>query len=182
MSKPTWAINARTGPIRNWQSLKIFACEGLICVIDERPGKNEGQYLVLTPSDLDERVKALMRPYRNQKIPSASDRVARSRHQQWINGANNCRECIKEARHMGDPSDPAVQAWWSRHRRDTTVKVSFSAGADAVGYPTLPAIPRGNKTGKTVTIDGELVGGKVHVPAIHKLPKKKNRSGLIMLD
>ena len=182
MSKPAWATTARTGPVRTWQALKIFACEGLICVIDERPGKKEGEYVVVTPSDLQERVKALMRPYRGQKAPDPADRVARARYQEWTNGANNCLECIKEARHMGDPSDPAVQEWWSKHRTHATVKVSFSAGADPAGYPTLPKVPLGKRTGRTASIDGEMVGGAVHVPTIHKLPKKRNRKGLITLD
>ena len=183
MSKPAWSNTARTGPVRTWQALKIFACEGLICVIDERPGKQEGQYTVLTPSDLEERVRALMRPYRKQKAIDPSDQVARQRQRQWEQGANNCVECIKEARHMGDPSDPAVQAWWSRHRRDTTVKISFSAGADKAGYPELPPVPLGKKTGKTANIDGEInhAAGNIHVPTIRQLPKKKNRKGIITL-
>lgn len=186
MSKPAWTIGARTGPVRDYLQLKVFACEGLICVIDERPGQTEGEYCVLTPADLEERVKALNKMYRGQTRADLT-KWQQQEHDQRVRGSQNCMETIKEARHMGDPSDPAVQAFWARHRRSSTVKISFSPGCDPAGYPELPVVPLGKKTGRTARIDGEAVvppniNPNAGVTKIHRGPRKKNRQGLITLD
>lgn len=136
--KPAWAVNARTGPCRNFLKLKIFACEGQIVMYDERPDQ-EKTYTVLTPATMEERVKALSRPYRGQgrmDIPAWK----RQEYDEEQRGYQNCVEVIKEARAMGDPSDPAVQAFWARHRRSSTVKMNFGpldSSADAAKLPPL---------------------------------------------
>ena len=187
MSKPAWSNSARTGPARAFKSLVVFACEGLIAVIDERPGKTEGEYNVVTPSDMEERVHALNRTYRGI-TRSQLDKRGREQYDLQINGSNNLIATIKDARAMGDPSDPAVQAWWSRHRRSSTVKINFSAGCDPAGYPTLPTVKLGKWTGRTANIDGEAVvppnNPKRDRFHIHQQPKRKPRSskGVIILD
>ena len=183
-SKPAWAIKGRTGPVRKFLDMTIFACEGLICVIDERPGK-EGEATVVTPTDMERRVVAVMRQHKNQKSASADmPRWQRQELAQKQAGANGVLACIKEARDMGDPSDPAVQEFWRRHRRSNTVKLSVSPGSDPKGYPDLPIVPVGKRTGKTAAIDHEaVVPPNVHsseFPKIHKRPRKKNRAGLIL--
>ncbi len=182
--KPAWALAARTGPVREYVSLKVFACEGLICIIDERPGKTEGEYTIVTPLDLEERVRELNRKYRN-KGRMDMPFWKRFEHDKEVRGSQNCTECIKEARAMGDPSDPAVQLFWARHRRSSTVRFNFSPRTDAKGYPSLPIVPLGKMTGRTAEIGAELalpaltVRDDMH---IHVPPKPKNRSGLILLD
>lgn len=178
--RPAWTTGARTGPIRKFEDLKLFACEGLICIIDERPHKQDEQYSVVTPSDLEERIRALSKTYRN-KTPAMMDKSERVLHNSRLAGIQNCDECIKEARYMGDPSDPAVQAFWARHRRQSTVKISFSPGCDPAGYPELPSLPKGKNTGKTVLPDATVAAGQA-IPTIHVPPRKKNRNGLILLD
>lgn len=183
MSKPAWAIGARTGPVRVFQFLKIFACEGLVCVIDERPGVKEGEYSVVTPSDLEHRIKAVDRPYRGQgrmDIPVWK----RQEFDRQKQGCQNAMECIKEARAMGDPSDPSVQAFWQRHRRSSTIRINVSAGSDAGGYPTLPAVDLGPVTGRTANDDGILKTVQLNpIPEnhIHQPPRSK-RQKLILLD
>ena len=187
MSKPAWANSARTGPVRPFKELVVFACEGLLAVVDERPGKSEGEYTVVTPSDMEERVRALNRTYRGI-TRSQLDTRGREQYDKQTSGSQNLMECIKEARAMGDPSDPAVQAWWSRHRRSSTVKINFSPGCDPAGYPTLPKVDLGKRTGRTAAIDGEAAvpsntakRDKFH---IHQQPKRKPRSSkdVIILD
>jgi len=180
MSKPAWAIGARTGPVRSFKDLKVFACEGLICIVDEREGQND-EFVVILPSEAVERAKALNEKYRGR---------TRAQYPQWQrtemdrvrNGSENALECVREAKHMGDPSDPRVRAFWTRHRRSSSIVVKFSPGADPAGYPKLPPLPRGKVTGKTVAADkqmtpGDLAGGIV----IHQRPRKKQRPGLINL-
>jgi len=186
VSKPAWAIGARSGPVRDFMQMKAFAIEGLVAIIDERPTKNEGEYVVVTPSDLEERVRALQRTYRGE-TPAQLTTWQRQEHYQRLQGSNNLMECIKEARDMGDPSDPAVQAYWARHRRNSTIRITgISAGSDRAGYPDLPNLPRGKKTGRTAQIDAEaVVPPNVHsrdFPSVHRPPRKKNRSGLITLE
>lgn len=178
--KPAWVTGARTGTLRKFESLRIFACEGLICIIDERPHRQDSAYTVITPSDLEERIQALSKTYRN-KTTAMMDKHERDLHKSRLAGLQNCMECIKEARYMGDPSDPEVQAYWARHRRQSTVKISFSPGCDPAGYPELPSLPKGMNTGKTVLPDGVLSTGDT-VPHIHVPPRKNNRNGLILLD
>ena len=185
MSKPAWAAGARTGPVRSFMQLKLFACEGLICIIDERPEKGEGSFTVVTPSDLEERVHAVNKKYRNQ-TPAQMNKNQRELHYQRVNGGNNCIECVKEARHMGDPTDPAVQNFWMKHRRNSTFTFNFSPGADPAGYPTLPPVDPGKFTGRTAEVDGQIVKSQ-NLPnrsemRIHKPPKRKSRNGLIILE
>ncbi len=185
MNKPAWALGARTGPVRNFMNLKAFACEGLVCIVDERPTENEGEFVVVTPSDLEERVNALNRTYRGETRSQLTP-WQRQEHDERVAGSNELLECIREARFMGDPSDPAVQAFWAKHRRNSTIRISLSAGSDAAGYPDLPHLPKGKNTGRTAQIDAEaVVPPNVHsrdFQQIHTPPKKKNRRGLILLD
>lgn len=182
MNKPVWTHGGRTGPVRKFQGLAIFACEGLICVLDEREGK-EGEATIVTPADMQLRITAIMRRYRNE-TRSELARFQRRELDAKISSANDLETCVKEARNMGDPSDPLVQAWWSRHRRSSTVRFGVSAGSDKEGYPELPIIPLGKYTGRTAAIDHEaVVPPNVHsskFPAVHRRPMKKNRSGIIL--
>lgn len=182
MSKPVWTHGGRTGPARRFQGLVVFACEGLICVLDERVGK-EGEATIVKPADMQLRVDAVMRRYRGETRAELA-KFQRRELDEKISGANDLVECIKEARNMGDPSDPAVQAWWSRHRRNSTVRFGVSPGTDKEGYPDLPVLPLGKKTGRTAAIDHEaVVPPNVHsskFPKIHRRPMKKNRGGIIL--
>jgi len=173
MQKPAWSKDARTGPMRNYMDLRIFACEGLVCIVDERPGQKEGEYTVLTPADLKERVQALNIPYRNQTRAQLPKRQ-RDELDKQIRGSQNCMESIKEAIYMGDPSDPAVQSFWSRHRRSTAIKFKFSAGADKAGYPTLPDLKFNDGTSVPI---GEPDVANYH---IHKPPRKKRQGQIIL--
>lgn len=184
MQKPAWVGSGRTGPVRHFVNLVVFACEGLICIIDERPGESEGEYVVVLPDELDNRVKQLAKPYRNQTrmdLPSWK----RREHDAQQRGFQDCKECIKEAKAMGDPSDVQVQAFWARHRRSSTVRISFSPGCDPAGYPSLPPLPLGKFTGKTASIDGELKfpsNTDSDFAKLHQPPRRKNRPGLILLE
>lgn len=139
MRKPAWTVDARTGPVRYFGKLAIFACEGLICIIDERPGPQYGDVTMVTPAELQERLVAINRLYRNQTRAQRPvfQREAMDRERR---GTEACLECIREAKEMGDPSDPRVQAYWARHRRRSSVLLG---GSDLSGYPRLPDIVSG---------------------------------------
>jgi hypothetical protein len=112
--KPAWADDARTGPVRSYLEQRIFACEGMIVVIDHRPTEDLGECVVLDCNTAVERVKALQKDYRGQTRAQQPQRM-RDLWTQRLNGCQNILECVKEARQMGDPTDPQVQAFWKRH-------------------------------------------------------------------
>jgi len=169
--KPAWSAQARTGPVRKFKSLSVFACEGLVVVIDERPGKLEGDYTPVLPNEMMVRIQALRQPYRN-KTPAMMTTEQRVNYYSHRSGIAGILECIKEARHMGDPSDPQVQDFWARHYRRSSVGGGIDRkSTDAAGYPVLPTLPRGKDTGKTVLPDGNY--------SLHRPPVRKNKTGII---
>jgi hypothetical protein len=115
--------DARKGPSRYFKNLRFFACEGLICIIDERPSRTiqngkyveEGDCQVLTPKDFEKRIKAITRLYRNKNYSEMLKWQGLERKKYHLQ-AREGYEAVKEAREMGDPSDPAVQAYWAKHK------------------------------------------------------------------
>lgn len=113
-SKPAWSNDGRTGPVRDYIDQKVFACEGMVVVIDHRPGKNLGECVVLDCATAVERVKELQKDYRGQ----TRAQQPRGLQELWtkrLRGCQNILDCVKEAKAMGDPADPQVQAFWKRH-------------------------------------------------------------------
>lgn len=113
-SKPAWAHDARTGPVRDYIDQKVFACEGMVVVIDHRPGATLGECVVLDCSTAASRVSELRKDYRGQTRAQQPQRM-RDLWTQRLRGCQNIMECVKEAKAMGDPTDPQVQAFWKRH-------------------------------------------------------------------
>lgn len=112
-SKPAWAHDARTGPVRDYIDQKVFACEGMVVVIDH----NQEQHWVS--------VSYWIAAQRHPASPSCEKIIADRREhnsrsgcgicEQRLRGCQNIMECVKEAKAMGDPTDPQVQAFWKRH-------------------------------------------------------------------
>jgi hypothetical protein len=168
-SKPAWSHDARTGKVHRHKQLTFFACEGLIVLYDER--KQEEDFKVIFPDDFLLRAKHIDRMAKPLKLAATAS--AREEHRVLKAGAIAMREAVLEAKEMGDPSDPAVQAFWARHRRSSSVMC-----ADPTGYrPPLPgALPRGRNTGRTAAIDG-IAGDR---NKIYRPPRKRSRTGLIL--
>lgn len=126
-AKPAWSNDGRTGPVRDYIDQKVFACEGMLVVIDHRPGKNLGECVVLDCATAEARVKELQKDYRGQ----TRAQQPRGMQELWtkrLRGCQNILECVKEARMMGDPADPQVQAFWKRHN---TFRIAGYAKAGA---------------------------------------------------
>jgi hypothetical protein len=125
--------------------------------------------LVLTPTDFELRRDALEAMIRGLKhADSASQRIMYRTAAQTVVDMD---ECIKQAKFMGDPSDPRVAEWYSRHRPGAKSTVSYKPQTNPEGYPRLPALPRGHFTGRTASSDAEIAsaikdgGVFVHRPA-----------------
>jgi len=112
--KPAWSDSGRTGPVRAYLDQRIFACEGMLVVIDYRPGKDLGECVVLDCKTAEERAAELNVSYRDQKY-SEQPKGLRDLWTERRKGCQNILECVKEARAMGDPANPQVQAFWKRH-------------------------------------------------------------------
>jgi hypothetical protein len=86
----------------------------MVVVIDHRPGKTLGECAVLDCATAEDRVKELQKDYRGQ----TRAQQPRGMQELWtkrLRGCQNILECVKEAKMMGDPADPQVQAFWKRH-------------------------------------------------------------------
>lgn len=158
---PTWTKSGRTGPVRRFGKLAVFACEGQIVLIDERPNKKD-ECVVMSIDTFRERLNAVTAKYRN-RTPAEWPKWKRQEILRDQQQAADCEECIKEAKHMGDPNDPQVQAFWTRHRRSTTIKFTD---------PILPDLPTGKFTGKTLVPDVNIVPTHIHRPATRKVQPK----------
>ena len=154
--QPAWAEGARCGPVRRHRKIAFFACEGLVVIFDERVPERE-DYIVVTPADFYNRavgLNSMGKRMVKEQLP-----FMRAEGQQIVKAAANMVETIKEAKAMGDPSDPAVREYWARHRRSNCV--SFSPRSDPEGYPKLPDLPLGKFTGRTAEAGIPLDGGGV---------------------
>lgn len=180
LTKPAWTVGARQGPLRRHKQLVFFACEGLCVVRDEREDKHDDDYTVVTPNDFETHARGL--GHFALQCEAADPAWLRAEGELDKRAANDMLETCKEAREMGDPSDPAVQSFWARHRRSNTVRVGLHAGTDREGYPDLPDVSRGPRTGRTADAGIPVDPTKAqqsHV-RLHRAPKKLNRTGLIL--
>lgn len=194
--KPAWAVQARTGPVRHHKQLTFFACEGLIALYDERDEAEQARdnYEVVQPDVFLHRANELARL---AKLMEKSDlRWQRQEGREWRRGCQDMKECVKEAKAMGDPSDPQVQAFWARHRRRTTAAVSYEHGkpkktlaqinrdAPSTGRTGRELSPLAARAGEdalaAMTYAATLEGMEAQAKKIRKKPVKKRRDGLIL--
>ena len=141
-----------TGKCYTFRGLKFYAKNGFVCLHDEATG----EFFVLTRKEFLQRAAAL------------SDEAKRLRHMSaehpstaaWLTAdrvelqkaIDSMLECTKEAKEQGDRDDPAVDAWFTRHRPGRKSKMSMSNGANFKS--ALPgALSLGKDTGRHVTPD-----------------------------
>lgn len=191
MPRPVFAAQGRCGRAVRFKFMVFYACEGLIVCQDERPHANgKGDFKVILPDDLDQRVNTMAAG--DKRSCTGAAYFLNGQQRSWIRqeynvntrAYNELKDCIKEAKAMGDPSDPTVQAFWRRHRPGSKSTVSMRPkGCRDDFYDELPALDLGNYTGRTAEADGTLADvPNVHSKdfTIYKPPVKKNRAGIIL--
>lgn len=182
MYSPAIMGGRRCGPVRRYQNLVFWACEGLVVCQDERPGPNgKGDYRVLLPDVLENRVKQMAdKEARRRETYPLWQRIEMQKNLANLQAIN---ECVKEARAMGDPSDPRVQAFWSRHRPGAKSTVSLSSH----DYNELPEITPGPYTGRTAPAGIPLARkpqrstGVYDAMVVHRQPRRKTAQPVIIL-
>jgi hypothetical protein len=183
-----WNIfrNARCGKPVRYKNLVFWACEGLVVCQDERPGKDgKGTWQADPPATLEQRVKALGAGLRKVR---GANYYAGSTQRSWIRqdatelerALNSLLDVIKEARNMGDPTDPAVQAFWQRHRRSGTITLSSRQKRSPV--EDLPDLDLGPVTGRTAREDAVLPVDQSRDFKLHVPPRRRQAPQLITAD
>lgn len=140
-----------TGKCYSFRDLKFYAKNGFICLHDEETG----EFFVLTRKEFLLRAQAL-----SEEAAHMRHMMAENPSMKWLvaerielqNAVDDMLACTREAKDQGDRDDPAVDAWFMRHRPARRSKISMAASAN---FSTdLPgALPRGQETGKLVTPD-----------------------------
>lgn len=141
-----------SGKCYTYRGLKFYAKNGFICLHDE----DTGEFFVLTRKEFLQRAQALSDEASRLRFMAAENpskaiwlSADRADLQQAI---DDMIACTKEAKEQGDRDDPAVDAWFRRHRPGRKSKISLASSANFSSQ--LPgALPRGHDTGKIVTPD-----------------------------
>jgi hypothetical protein len=182
-SKPAWSVGARQGNLRRYKQLVFFACEGLIALHDEREkaANEDDTYTVLTPDDFEYRANGIG-DFAN-KVRSSDKPWQRQEGREMRQAANDMLAAVKEARFMGDPNDPQVQAFWARARRNSSVVCNFEHGVPAKSLDEMnrDAPDTGRTAAHTLDQTG-LEQVREQSMKIRRLPVKKTRPGHIILD
>jgi hypothetical protein len=151
------------GKCYTFRGLKFYAKNGCVCLHDE----DDGSFFVLTVKEFLERAAAL-----SDEAKRLRQLMAANPDRKWLvqdrlelqQAIDNMVECCKEAKNQGDRSDPAVAAWFAKHRPTRRSKISLASAANF--KTTLPGpLPLGTDTGKHVSPDFSF-------PALGAAPKK----------
>lgn len=146
------AAPQKAGKCYSYRGLKFYAQNGFVCLHDEQTG----EFFVLTRKEFLQRAQAISDEARRLRTMAAENPAKaawlsadRAELQQAI---ENMVAVTQEAKEQGDRNDPAVDAWFRRHRPGRKSKISLASGANFTS--ALPgALPLGKDTGKHVTPD-----------------------------
>jgi hypothetical protein len=144
-----------TGHVYHYENLAFYAINGMIALHDEE----DGFYTLLTCEKFKARADALDMEanrlvkvcieQRMQSLMELRDKIRR--------GAEQMRLTVAEAKQQGDRFDPAVTAWYLRHRPWSRSTVS-TKGKVAFESTNPGPLPRGNFTGREAKPDYSIPG------------------------
>lgn len=181
--KSDWS-NARRGRYYRYLNLVFMAVEGLVLMIDER--KPDEDIQVFTPAVFDKRRRAIRRFC--QKTCYGLSPGQNEHIRQLRKAALDMEECVREAREMGDPSSPQVQAYWKRHRENGRASMA-GFGFSAEANRPSETLPRGPDTGRTADV-GTTVYARQEInvvpdaeaPIIHTPARRKTSGSKLILE
>ena len=140
-----------TGKCYSFRDLKFYAKNGFICLHDEETG----EFFVLTRREFLLRAQALAEEAKHMRYMSADapgTKWLMSERIELQNAVDDMIACTQEAKEQGDRDDPAVDAWFRRHRPHKRSKISM---ANAANFSSdLPGdLPPGKATNIQVAPD-----------------------------
>jgi hypothetical protein len=143
-----------TGKCYTFRDLKFYAKNGFVCLHDEE----DGAFFVLTRREFLDRAAAL-----SDEAKRLRRQAAENPGKAWIvadrlelqQAIENMIAACREAKEQGDRNDPAVAAWFARHRPHARSRVSMASAANFT-TSTPGVLPLGKDTGKQVTPDFTL--------------------------
>lgn len=142
----------RPGRTYRWRKITFYAMNGCICISDDRPDlpANE-QFITVRRKEFLERAVAFSDQARalGRLAAEHPGRGYADERNETLTLVENMLECAREAKAQGDPNDPAVRAWFSRHSSRRKGRGSGKNFQTALPGP----LPRGRDTGKQVTPD-----------------------------
>jgi len=146
------------GKCYTYRGLKFYAQNGFVCLHDE----DTGEFFVLTRREFLERAQALSLEAKRLRSMAAEnpDRKWMSQDRMDLqDGVDMMVAAAAEAKEQGDRTDPAVDAWFMRHRPH---RKSLLSMASAVNFTTTApgALPLGKDTGKHVKPDFSVSPGQ----------------------
>lgn len=183
LTTPVWQHGGRCGPHRRYRDTHFFACEGLIAVHDEREkSQMTGDiYNVVTPDEFEDRANQL---YRMARKATYADKpwIVQEAHE-MKKGCREMKEAVKEAREMGDPNDPEVQAFWAKHRRNNRISLNYEHGAPDKSLDEMNrAAPQTGRTAQPTLDQSQLDTLREKAMVIRKNPVRKNAKNRIIID
>lgn len=148
--------NFVSGKCFSFGDLKFYAQNGCICMHDEE----DGSFSVLTCEEfktraaaVNDQVKVLVRLATDtpsqKSLAEERDRLQRA--------VADMIECYWEAKEQGDHFDPAVMAWFCRHRPWARGRVSMNRSADFATPKPSATLPVGRFTGRTTDVPSRSV-------------------------
>lgn len=146
------------GKCYTYRGLKFYAQNGYICLHDE----DSGEFFVLTRREFLERARAL-----SLEAARLRTMMAENPDRKWMvqdrvdlqDGVDLMVAAAAEAKEQGDRTDPAVDAWFMRHRPNRKSLLSMANTANFKA--TTPGqLPLGRDTGKYAKADFSVSPGQ----------------------
>lgn len=125
----------RCGPQRRFKSFVMFACEGKICTIAP-----DGSIELHRCDDMLDRAIALD-AMKSGLTDAKYGELPAWRRQEWRQleaGAQAIKECVKEAKFMGDPHDPRAVAEMAKAAGARPSLVAFGTPRDHMLNAAIP--------------------------------------------
>ena len=145
------AIQDNSGKCYTYRGLKFYAKNGFVCLHDEETG----EFFVLTRKEFLFRAQALSdeaKYLRGMSAANPSKKWLAADRIELQQAIENMLACTNEAKEQGDRNDPAVDAWFMRHRPGRKSKISLASAANFT-TATPGALPLGVDTGRYATPD-----------------------------
>jgi hypothetical protein len=139
------------GKCYTFRGLKFYAQNGFVCIHDEATG----EFYVVTRREFLDRAQAIAdeaKRLRRVAIENPDKKWVVADRLELQQGIETMIAATREAKEQGDRNDPAVDAWFRRHRPGRKSKISLASAANFT--TNMPgALPLGRDTGRHVLPD-----------------------------